>query len=262
MLHPGLVSAAFKKLSPLEIIGLVKQAGLRGIEWNGDGHVSPGDLGCAREVRELSTEAGLTVAGYGSYYRAGQSETAGGVAFERVLETAVELGAPVLRVWAGTAASDATSDEARWKIIEDLRRIADLAARSLVAVSVEFYRGTLTDTEESTNQLLVEVDRPNFLAHWQPLPDEDTATGLAGLRALLPRLGNVHVWQGGPTEKDRRPLSEGAERWTAFLEAIHDAPGNRYALLKFVAGDSADAFLRDAATLKSWIASRPSTIAN
>jgi 3-dehydroshikimate dehydratase len=35
---------------------------------------------------------------------------------------------------------------------------------------------------------------------------------------------------------------------------LKQAPGDRYALLEFVQGDDTAAFLRDAATLREWLA--------
>ncbi len=253
MIHPGLVSVTFRKLSPAEIVALVKQAGLKGIEWGGDVHVPSGDLGRAREVREITQENGLSVAAYGSYYRVGQSESAG-MSFERVLATAVELGAPTIRVWPGSAASDVTDEEARWKIIQDLRRIADLAARAGVSVSTEFHGGTLTDTNESAGRLLVEVDHSNVLTLWQPHNGEETAECVRGLSELLPKLGNVHIFHWWPTSAERHPLAEGAARWAKFWPLLRQAPGDRFALLEFVQGDEPAAFLSDAATLKTWLA--------
>ena len=253
MIHPGLVSVTFRKLSPAEIVALVKQAGLKGIEWGGDVHVPSGDLGRAREVREITQENGLSVAAYGSYYRAGQSERAG-MSFEQVLATAVELGAPTIRVWAGGAGSDATDEEGRWKIIQDLRRIADLAARSSVTISTEFHGGTLTDTNESAGRLLVEVDHLNVVTLWQPHNGEETAECVSGLREMLPKVGNIHVFHWWPTSAERHPLAEGAERWAKFWPLLRKAPGDRFALLEFVQADEPASFLRDAATLRTWLA--------
>ena len=67
----------------------------------------------AREVRGLTEAAGLTVAAYGSYYKAGHSEAAG-LPFPQVLDTALALGAPVIRVWAGPAGSAASASRASW----------------------------------------------------------------------------------------------------------------------------------------------------
>lgn len=253
MIHPGLVSVTFRKLAPAEIVALVKKAGLKGVEWGGDTHVPHGDLVRAREVRELSQEAGLAVAAYGSYYRAGQSESAG-LPFGRVLETAVELGAPTIRVWPGVAASDATDEEGRWKIVEDLRRIAGLAAKAGVSVSTEFHAGTLTDTNESASRLLVEADHANLFTYWQPHNGEATAECAAGLGAVLPRVSNAHVFHWWPTAAEKHPLADGEARWAEFWPLLKRAPGDRYALLEFVKGDDPAVFLRDAETLRRWLA--------
>lgn len=114
-LHSGLVSVTFRKLSPPAIIALVQQAGLLGIEWGGDIHVPHGDLPQARQVRQMTLDAGIQVAAYGSYYRVGHPESG---PFEAVLETAGVLGAPTLRVWAGQQASAEASPAYRAQVID------------------------------------------------------------------------------------------------------------------------------------------------
>ena len=52
MIHTGLVSVTFRKLEPAEIVDLVKQAGLQGIEWGGDIHVPHGDIQRAKRKFE------------------------------------------------------------------------------------------------------------------------------------------------------------------------------------------------------------------
>jgi hypothetical protein len=52
-------------------------------------------------VRQQTLEAGLQIAAYGSYYRLGTGQ----LPFQSVLETAISLGAPTIRVWAGTVGS-------------------------------------------------------------------------------------------------------------------------------------------------------------
>ena len=90
MIHPGLVSVTFRQLAPRTIVDLVAEAGLWGIEWGGDVHAPVGDLHIAREVRAMTLDAGLAVAAYGSYFRFRPDDS-----FERVLETAIALGAPI-----------------------------------------------------------------------------------------------------------------------------------------------------------------------
>lgn len=252
MIYPGLVSITFRKLTVEAIVEAVQRTGLVGIEWGGDVHVPHGDIGTARRVRDLTVRAGLQVAAYGSYYRVGRSESEG-LAFERVLETAIELGAPTIRVWPGTAGSDATDEDGRWKIVRELQRIGDLATKAGVTVSLEYHGGTLTDTDASASQLLVEVDHANVFTCWQPHVGATAEAALAGLQDVRSRLSNLHVFHWGPTPNDRRPLAEGEDAWARYLAAARTVEGDRYALLEFVKDDSLAALAEDAATLRRWL---------
>ncbi|GIL00072.1 MAG: hypothetical protein BroJett029_42800 [Alphaproteobacteria bacterium] len=175
-----------------------------------------------------------------------------GLPFARVLATAVALGAPVIRVWAGPAGSAETDTAGRARVAADLTRIAEMAAGAGIRIAAEFHGGTLTDTNDSTARLLAAVPHPNFFAYWQPAVNCDDAACLAGLDLIGSRLSHVHVfhWE---TVRDRRPLAEGAARWAQFLRRITAVPGDRYALLEFVEADAPQSFLRDAATLKQWL---------
>lgn len=252
MIHPGLVSISFRKLAPAEIIALAQRAGLQGIEWGGDVHVPHGDLDRAREVRQLTREAGLAVSAYGSYYRVGQSEAAG-LAFDRVLDTAVALGAPTIRVWAGAVGSAQASASDRVGVVADTRRVAEVAARRRVSVSFEFHRDTLTDTNESALALLAAVNHPNVFTFWQPPHGRDAAYCLAGLRAVLPRLNCIHVFHWGADQSYRLPLADGADRWTRYLELARSTDREHFASLEFVRHDDPAALLEDATVLRRWL---------
>src|SRR5690554_991382 len=98
-IKPGLVSITFRQKQPQEIIRLCEVSQLQGIEWGGDVHVPQGNLAKARQVRRWCDDAGLQIVAYGSYYRTSYSEAE--MPFAQVLETAKELGAPLIRAWAG-----------------------------------------------------------------------------------------------------------------------------------------------------------------
>ena len=251
MIRAGLVSVTFRKLSPQEITDLVARSGLEGIEWGGDIHAPHGDLQRAREVRKMTLDKGLAVAAYGSYYHVGESEPA---LFQSVLESAVELGAPTIRVWAGKKGSADAPAEYRQAIVSESRRIAELAAGMNISISYEFHRKTLTDTDESAKKLLEEVARPNIRTYWQPPTGSPIEYCLEGLKAISPWLSNVHVHYWGATPSEQLPLAEGAGVWRRYLEAISSFGGNRYAMIEFVKGGTPEAFRQDAAALKSWVA--------
>lgn len=252
MLTPGLVSITFRKLTVPELIHLVRKARLKSIEWGGDVHVPPGKPDAARDTRTRTEDAGLSVAAYGSYYRLGKSEKEQ-APFDEVLETAIELKAPTIRVWAGAAGSAETDAATRKKIVKDARRIAGLAADANITISLEFHRNTLTDTHESTTLLLSEVDRKNFFSLWQPPVGASKKKALEGLHAVLPKLTNVHAFNWSPKGTDRLPLADGADRWSAYLDVVRSTGRDHHVLLEFVRDDSPENFLQDAATLREWL---------
>ena len=88
-------------------------------------HVPHGDRKAASRVRTLAVDAGLEISSYGSYYWVGVSEGEG-LPFRSVLDRAVALGAPTIRVWAGTQDYGESEPEFIEGVITDTNRIADL----------------------------------------------------------------------------------------------------------------------------------------
>ncbi|MFW6132607.1 MAG: sugar phosphate isomerase/epimerase family protein [Planctomycetota bacterium] len=249
MLYSGLVSITFRKLSVERVVELAGEAGVSGIEWGGDVHAPHGDLSAAREVRKLTRDAGLSVAAYGSYYRAGHNDPP----FEAVLASAREMGAPLIRVWAGRRGSGDADEAYRRQVARDSVRIADEAAGAGMNVAYEFHAGTLTDTTESTRRLLADADHPNVQCYWQPPRGADLATCRGGLEAVGNRLAHVHAFTW-TAEGERLPLGEGRGTWPPLLDDIAAVPGDRYVLVEFVRGDAPEQFLDDAKTLNDWLA--------
>jgi 3-dehydroshikimate dehydratase len=248
----GLVSITFRKLAPLEIIQLVSKAELDAIEWGGDVHVPHGDVQRAKEVAEMTAEAGLKVAAYGSYYRVGNSEK-DGLNFARVLDSATALGAPLIRVWAGVQGSAQAEPSYRDWVTGECRRIAAAAAERGVVVACEYHARTLTDDRVSALRLLREVDHPNFKSLWQPSNGMELAGCWESLEAISPWLTNLHVFHWWPDSSHRLALSEGVERWKAYLKKAQSVAGDRCALLEFIPGDSQELFLKDAKVLRGWL---------
>jgi 3-dehydroshikimate dehydratase len=239
---PGLVSVTFRQLTPAEVIDLATAHGMAAIEWGGDVHVPTGDLTAAREVAGRCADAGITVEAYGSYYRAAGD-------FGPVLETALALGAPRIRVWAGQRGSAEETDRAG--VVDDLRRVAELAAGEGVEVAVEYHADTLTDTLPSALDLFAQA--PALKPYWQPPVGSTTADALAAVPALAPVAAHVFSWDdtGG-----RLPLAARADLWLPVLEELAALPGTRHALLEFVRDDDPAAFAEDAAVLGSWLVTR------
>ncbi|WP_199700563.1 sugar phosphate isomerase/epimerase family protein [Jiangella rhizosphaerae] len=247
----GLVSITFRQLGVDAVLDVMRRAELSAVEWGGDVHVPAGDVAAAKRTATASADHGVAVVAYGSYYRAG--ETAPGD-FDDVLRTAVALGAPRIRVWAGAAGSADVTPERRDRVAADLRRITELAAREGVEIAVEHHPNTLTDTLDSALALYAAAGHPGLRPYWQPRLGLGPAEALREVTALLPALVTVHVFTW-TADGARRPLAEGAPLWEPVLGALRDRDdAERYALLEFVQDDDPEALVRDAVTLRSWLA--------
>lgn len=256
MIQTGLVSVTFRKLSPREIVDIVKKAKLDGIEWGGDIHVPCGDIKKAREVKALTENEGIKIASYGSYYKTAVSENSG-LSFLSVLETAKALGAPAIRVWAGNKGSLSTDSALYNKIAEDSRRIADMASKENIIVAYEYHPDTLTDTNESALKLLKDVNHNNMKTYWQYPTDKSFDYCTTGLKSILNYLANIHVYYYSSNGKERMLLESGKDMWTKFLNIVKPAleavPGVHFAMLEFVKEDNVENFLKDAAALKELV---------
>ena len=250
MIKSGLVSITFRRLPADQIVYLARLNKIAAIGWGGDVHVPHGDIEKARQVGTLTRDNGMLVAAYGSYYRVGQSE-AEGLAFESVLQTAVALEAPIIRVWAGSKGSQA-ADPGYWaKVVADSLRIAGMAGDAGLTICYEFHSGTLNDTGKSARRLLKLVQRDNVMTFWQPRVGADVETNLRDLELVLPFLRNVHVFHWWPDHEHRLGLRDGADVWAQYLQVIARDGRQHFALLEYVKDDLPANFIGDAETLKN-----------
>lgn len=255
MLLPGICSLSLSKLPVETIVDVVKRAGLSGIEWWGRNHVPHGDTAVAAKVKALTESAGLEVSSYGSYYKVGVSGSEG-LSFSSVLDTAVVLNAPTIRVWAGNCGFANADAAILNKVVDDARRIADLAAKSGRTITFEFHGGTFTDTGDAARQFAAMVEHPAIFFSWQPPLGVSTEDCLSGLKGLLPRLGTIHVFHWNVTSEGgfvRQPLASGVDRWGKYFNMIRSSGRSHFALLEFVKDDSPEQVIDDAKTMKNMI---------
>lgn len=248
-MKPGLVTITFRKLSPQAIVDAAAAAGLACLEWGGDVHVPHGDLETARVVGQMTRDHNLEVRAYGSYYALAESE-AKGLAFASVLETAVALGAPCIRVWPGKRGSAEADAAYRQSVADDALRVAEMAHARGVSIAYEFHGGSLTDTAASARALLDATAHPAIFTLWQPPVGGTVGENLKGLELVLPRLGHVHAFHWWPDAKHRLPLAEGTAAWQRYIAAMREGGKSPDVLLEFVPGDDPAVLAREAQTLQ------------
>jgi 3-dehydroshikimate dehydratase len=239
----GLCSVTLRQLPAGQVAGIAADAGLTCVEWGADVHVPPGNTKTAADVRAACGDHGLRIASYGSYFRPGRDDEAD---FAPVLASAMALGAPRIRIWAGGTGSAAATPDQRRAVATATREAAKNAADQGIELAFEFHGGTLTDTADSTVRLLSDVDHPAVRTYWQPPQGEPDATALRGLERVRPWVAAVHVFSWWPRD-ERHPLRTRESLWRAAF-ALLGGPCD--ALLEFVPGDDPAAVATEAAALR------------
>lgn len=239
-----MVSVTFRSYNIDEVIAAVVRAGLEGIEWGGDIHIPHGDIKKAVYASEACSAAGLKIFSYGSYYRSGQRQD-----FTPILETAVSLGAPNIRLWAGVKGSTDSINEYA-DIISDIQYCADRAAVFGMTIAFEYHSGTLTDNPDSAIELIMKANRKNIFLYWQPDQFKSHEYNICALKKVLPYLSNVHVFTWNNNAK--YPLSEGYSMWMNYIDIIKSDMNQHGLFLEFSPDNTESAFLSDAETLKVW----------
>lgn len=250
MLKAALTSVTFRALPPERVAALAASAGMQGIEWGGDIHVPHGDIRAAARARALTEGEGLAASAYGSYFRVGANGDAA-AAFGGVLACAEELGAPVVRVWAGSEPSARMDARRRADCCRELSTLVEMAAARGMRVATEYHANTLTDTLGTTLAMLRAV--PGLRTLWQPPIGMAVDENLRALEALEGRVDNLHVFNWSP-QGERLPLRDGSAAWRRYLGIAARREGERYATIEFVREDEEAAFLEDAEALRGWIA--------
>ena len=247
VIKTGVSSITLRRYGISEAVAYVADAKLQVIEWTADPHVPHGDLNAAREAAQRTADAGLQLAGYGSYYRCGEPTVS--PPFEQVLETAEALGAPSVRVFAGRKQST-QAPPTYWKTVtRDLERVAALASDAGRPVSVEFMDHTLNDCPNGWKQLLATGNFTDLTTYWQPTAATEEMHRIDVVNELIKHIGNIHVfvWDHGV----RVPLARGAREWLRVIELLADDTRREHCLLlQLVEKDRPENFMRDAETLR------------
>ncbi len=244
----GLCSVTLRALDPAQVLAVAQSAGLRRVEWGTDVH-APVDGTDLPGLATATGAAGLTVASYGTYWRAGVSsrdELPGLVA------AASRLGAPRLRVWAGALGTETADDGYRERVVADLREACTVAAEAGLQVATEFHPNTLTDSVDATLELIERVGDDRLRTYWQPRLDEQASSAVDGLARLLPMVVAVHVfsWWPGAT---RLPLADRAHLWQGALDLLCATTAPLDLLLEFVPDDDPALLARETRVLQHWL---------
>lgn len=246
----GVCSVSFRGLDPDAVVALAVRAQLEAVEWGADVHVPPGCAQVARALGARCADAGLRCPSYGSYFFAGRSDPE---ELGPLTENAHGLGCTLIRVWAPFGIESDAPPKVKREIARGLAEACRRAEQAGLSLALEFHPGTLTHTAASTRALLEEVDCPELRCYWQPESGATPERSLAEFRAVRECLANLHVFAWTGTPPVRLPLADHATLWRTVLAEAR-GPEPRAAYLEFVRDDDEAQLLRDASTLRGWLA--------
>lgn len=184
----GLCTISNKEESIESICETAAASGVDGIElWGGhiDSGVSP------REMASTAADRSLSVLSYGSYLRAG-TETFDDE-LEAELDTAVDCGADLIRVWAGESGYADHDPERFEQSVTDLTRLVRAAGERGIEVTVERHKNSHTDKQAGAQRLIEAVDSPHLGLNWQPLFGQSPEEVVLDAEQLAPLSNNVHL---------------------------------------------------------------------
>lgn len=239
----GFTTVTFRKLSRADICCLAAENGVSFIEWGGDVHLTVSDIKARNEICKLNKKYSLKALSYGSYYRLGEKNYN---LWREICETADAVGAKTIRIWMGGKPSSEVSTEMFEEMLEETRRLADIALEKEQTIAFEFHKGTYNDNGQSSVDFLSAVSRDNVKTYWQPFSD---GRDEENLKTVLPYLEGVHVFHWNKRGK-RYPFRRGVKQWKRFVSIIKESDTDINYIMEFVKRDSPRRFAKDLKTLR------------
>ncbi len=221
-----------------EAAAKVAEIGYSGIEWtvgyedrvfdSGEQwHVSLDDLEeDAPRAREVAERHGLEIPSLGTSADTGDFDT-----IERLMDGAVAMGAPMLRI--GSAGYDGSThyDELREMVIGNYRTIEPMAAEHGVKALIEIHSNTICPSASATMRILEHFDPDHVGAILDPgnMVHEGYEQWRMGIEMLGPYLAHVHAknqaWvrgADGAWSTEMASLEDGLADFREIIEALAD----------------------------------------
>lgn len=250
MIYPSLASITFKELEVEQIIDICVKNGVKAVEWASDPHVPQGDALKAQRLKKTCEDNNIKIAAYDTYFVLGRDADE---IFEELLVTAKELGAKLVRVWGSHEPTNTMSASRRAELIAQANRIADMAQQENILLTYEYHHNSLTDTVESTLDLLASTH--NTKTHWQKPIGMKEQECIEQIKTLKNEITNLHVNSRCATSWHYNPLKTIKNEWISYLYELCDRGGDDiYACIEFTENSSVEQFEEDFEVLKSILA--------
>lgn len=211
----GLCTIAFSELPLTEVLDIAAEYNFDGVEiWGKEPHTPARyDEKYLQQIKAQADVKGVEIAAFGSYVNPLVDD------FEQQMETALRiaetLGTKLVRVWSGGGPSKSITSSDRKLIATRFKTMCQQATRSGIILATEMHNNNLTDTAETTLQLIQAVGQPNLKTYYQPCFRDDADDFYECARQVGPYIANVHA-------QNVRRLDDGRTESCAIAEGIVD----------------------------------------
>lgn len=239
----GLSTLALRRHDVFRVVELAAEQGLEAVEvWGRAPHLPTlNDEDFLKGLRAHIIGRGLTVAALGSFLNPAMADFQ--EATGPVLRTAELLGAPIVRVWAGSKNVEEPSP-AEWEVcVEGLRSLAYKAQDAGLLVAIEMHAGTLAENTRWVLRLLELAGHPALKVVWKPFTHPEADDSLDALSAVAPHVALVHAHNYraldalGAGRYERTALDQGGIDYHQVVSLLSEEGFNGCLAIEYLVGE-------------------------
>lgn len=241
----GLCSVTFRKKSAAQVVLIAKKAGIRYIEWGGDIHITNADE--ARIVKSLCDNEDIKISSYGSYFNSKDFDKN---KWEQVCNIAKIMDAASVRIWLGNKNSEDTSEKEYRKLLENTKKMCDIAAGYGLTVCPECHDNTFNNNTDAILRFKSELKKDNFRTYFQSRYFR-MEYDLDRIDRTFEIIENVHV-SYRDLKKEQRHKKKDRNYLDTLLKKLNSKGFDGIVMIEFVDFNSELAFYNDVRKLKMY----------
>jgi len=252
MIRTALSSAAFLGASADQVLDAARLSGVNAVEWSCDGFIERGDAATAADLMLKTLKAGLSIAAYSTIYRIGLHSLD---EFGRLLSTARNLQAPLVRLWSAPGLSGCYDERKKADefFIDQARYCGDLAGQQGITLCLSPARNSLLSNWDRSANLLTSINHPFVKLAWEPSPDLSFDDSMQRFTRLSGQIGLIVARQYS-SDGTIHSLVQRDEDWSLYLDAFDEQGGDsdmvRYVVIRAIKDGLAENLHADVALIK------------
>ena len=241
----GLCSVTFRKKSAEEVVSIAKKAGIGFIEWGGDVHVK--SLEDAKKVKALCDNAGIKICSYGSYCNSLVPDE------EKWIEAckiAKKMNADSIRIWLGKRNSQDTSHEDYVCILENTKKMCDIAKEYSLFVCPECHDNTFNNDTNAILRFIGDLKKDNFRTYFQSRYFR-MEYDLDRIERTYPYIKDVHI-SYRDLKREQLFRKKNKNYLDTLLKRLMKKGFDGIVMIEFVSGAKEKSFFNDTEKLKAY----------